>query len=74
MKTVDPVCGREVDGATSLIAADADGHCRFFCSQECREAFEKNPAAYAGKRKGLLARYLDRLKKTTGGKPMSCCH
>jgi YHS domain-containing protein len=64
-----------VDSTNSPIEADAQGHCHFFCSNACRETFKKNPEAYsAGKRKGWLARYLDRVKKATGGKPLSCCH
>ena len=75
LNAVDPVCGKEVDNTTSPIAIDSHGHCYFFCGKECREQFEKNPEAYsAGKRKNWLTRYLERVKKVTGGKPPSCCH
>ena len=75
LNAVDPVCGRQVDSTTSPIVVDAHGHCYFFCGKECRETFEKNPETYsAGKQKSWLTRYLERVKKATGGKPPSCCH
>ena len=43
----DPVCGKTVrtDGAKPSVH---DGTVYYFCSRECREAFEAAPATYAG--------------------------
>jgi hypothetical protein len=49
----------------------------YFCAEACREAFisdtDKYLEAEAPKKKGIWGRYLDRLNKSTGGKPQ-CCH
>jgi YHS domain-containing protein len=45
-KVTDPVCGMSVDTATAKTAIRG-GHAYYFCSQECREKFEANPASYA---------------------------
>lgn len=42
---VDPVCGMTVDTAKAKSAVN-DGHVYYFCSQDCREKFEVNPASY----------------------------
>jgi YHS domain-containing protein len=44
-KATDPVCGMSVDPGTAKTAIHA-GHAYNFCSQECREKFETNPAPY----------------------------
>jgi len=72
----DPVCGMKVNIDKTDLAITYN-ECRYyFCSDACREAFEKNPENYLTgkpvKRKGLWGRYLDRLQKSTGGKPMQC--
>jgi YHS domain-containing protein len=74
MEAVDPVCGMKTDGSKAPIAYDARGRLYYFCSLACRDEFEKNPERYAVKRKGWWSRYLDRVRKVTDGKPMSCCH
>lgn len=70
---IDPVCGMTVGTADSPIATDANGAARFFCSQACRELYQQNPGQYAAKRRSWWYRYLKRVKKATGGRPMSCC-
>jgi YHS domain-containing protein len=44
-KAAYPVCGRTIDtaGAKSTIHA---GRVYFFCSQDCRDKFERNPGTY----------------------------
>lgn len=42
----DPVCGMTV-GTANAKSTVHDGHAYFFCSQDCRDKFERNPAAYA---------------------------
>ena len=72
---VDPVCGMSVDPAKAAATLRHDGHQFYFCAEECRQAFESDPDMYkAKKRKGFWQRYIERLTKATGGKPMSCCH
>jgi len=42
---IDPVCGMKVDTAKAKSAVQ-DGHVYYFCSQDCREKFEADPATY----------------------------
>jgi Cu+-exporting ATPase len=42
----DPVCGMQVDQATSLLTADHDGTTYHFCSARCQERFIAEPARY----------------------------
>ena len=70
---IDPVCGMEVNSATSTIKATFDGATYYFCADGCRRSFENEPCKYlAPKRKSLWGRYMDRLQKATGGKAMKC--
>jgi membrane fusion protein, copper/silver efflux system len=48
----DPVCGRPVSVRKAEEAgrtAVYDGKTYYFCSEECRQAFEKDPGKYAGR-------------------------
>lgn len=73
-EAVDPVCGMKADSSSAPLALDARGRSYYFCSMTCRDEFQKNPERYAAKRKGWWSRYLERARKVTDGKPMSCCH
>ncbi|WP_442295884.1 heavy metal translocating P-type ATPase [Terrabacter sp. RAF57] len=42
----DPVCGMDVDPATSEHHLERDGHDYYFCSPGCRARFEARPDAY----------------------------
>ena len=42
----DPVCGMDVDPATSTLKADYKGETYWFCSAGCRERFIANPLKY----------------------------
>jgi len=42
----DPVCGMDVDPATSKHRAEYDGQSYYFCSEHCRAKFEVDPASY----------------------------
>jgi Cu+-exporting ATPase len=44
----DPVCGMDVDPATSEHHIERDGHDHYFCSAGCRARFEAQPDAYLG--------------------------
>ena len=74
--SVDPMCGRAVDARTTRFVDGTGNRKKYFCSNDCRQRYLLNtptePAARARK-KGFWGRYLDRLNKTTGGKPPSCC-
>ncbi len=43
----DPVCGMDVQTATAKPSFH-DGLVYYFCSQDCREAFEASPGKYLG--------------------------
>jgi YHS domain-containing protein len=43
----DPVCGMEVEVTSSTPRAEHQGATYYFCSTDCRVAFEKEPARYA---------------------------
>lgn len=44
----DPVCGMDVNPATSTLTAVHDGETFHFCSADCQAKFEANPNQYAG--------------------------
>jgi Cu+-exporting ATPase len=44
----DPVCGMDVDPATSEHRTDLDGRAHYFCSPRCKAKFEADPGAYLG--------------------------
>ena len=74
---VDPVCHMKVAGDSKVQPFELDSDIYHFCAESCRKAFMADPEKYLksepAKRKGLWARYLERLNKATGGKP-PCCH
>lgn len=42
----DPVCDREVEIALAPASSDFEGRTYFFCSLQCKEDFERQPAHY----------------------------
>src|SRR5680860_1367913 len=42
----DPVCGMDVDPATSEYRSEYDGHEYYFCSRHCQARFEADPETY----------------------------
>ncbi len=48
-QATDPVCGMTVTAAPDAMPLDHDGATYYFCCARCRQTFEANPAAYAGK-------------------------
>ena len=47
MATVtDPVCGKQIDHSQAAAQAVYAGKAWFFCSEECREIFLKDPEKY----------------------------
>jgi YHS domain-containing protein len=70
----DPVCGMTVEPGPNPILFRFRGNDYLFCAEACRKAFAQDPHKYMlPKRKNFWHRYLDRLNKTTGGKPPACC-
>ena len=45
---VDPVCGMEIDPATSAGSAEHRGQRYYFCSPSCRRRFEADPDKFVG--------------------------
>ncbi len=48
----DPVCGMNVDEKTATLKSEYKGKTYYFCSQTCKETFDKNPAKYVKKQSG----------------------
>lgn len=44
----DPVCGMEIDPSEAVAQMTFQGNTYYFCSEECRRAFEENPGKYVG--------------------------
>ena len=81
-KSIDPVCGMEVDPGSAKFVSVHKGNKYWFCAEACRRAFEADPEKYLkpkpAKKKGLIGRYLDRLARTNqkefGSAGPRCCH
>jgi YHS domain-containing protein len=43
---MDPVCGMEVDSASTQLKAEYQGKTYYFCGPGCRKAFEADPAKF----------------------------
>ena len=77
MKSIrDPVCGMTVIPASTGFSASIEGKQYYFCAESCRKSFVENPKKFlepeCDKPKGWWGRYMAKLKKATGGKPMKC--
>jgi P-type Cu+ transporter len=51
----DPVCGMDVDPNRAVAKSEYQGEPYVFCSLECRDSFQKEPARYARKESGVGA-------------------
>lgn len=45
-KSADPVCGKELEATTAAASVIHEGKTFYFCSQECKAAFEKDTAKF----------------------------
>jgi YHS domain-containing protein len=76
LKVTDPVCGMKLDPEKMGLMVCEQGVAYYFCGNSCLESFKADPLKFiqAGQNAGnsLWRRYLHRLKKVTGGKPMRC--
>ena len=58
---VDPVCGKIFDPREIQFTSTDDKGTHYFCSQACRQKYD---AADKKAKKGIWARYTERLKNT----------
>ncbi len=42
----DPVCGMDVTPETAGAKTEYEGHTYYFCSQSCKDSFDRQPAEY----------------------------
>ena len=47
--SVDPVCGKKIDEARAAGNIGYEGQIYYFCSEDCRRAFQEEPGKYAGR-------------------------
>ena len=47
MDVKDPVCGMDVEHDEAAGQSDFQGKTYYFCCNECKEKFDKNPQMYA---------------------------
>ncbi len=47
MKVTDPVCGMSFDQEDAVATVEHEGTEYHFCSSDCKEEFQENPADYA---------------------------
>lgn len=45
----DPICGMVIDPKTAAGNSDYQGKTYYFCSQGCKNEFDKEPQKYSGK-------------------------
>lgn len=46
-QVTDPVCGMQMDPEEAVDATVYNGEVYYFCSDHCKEVFEREPADYA---------------------------
>lgn len=49
--SIDPVCGMEVVEGQEAAKVGYAGQMYYFCSLDCRDRFQEEPARYAGRQK-----------------------
>jgi len=67
----DPVCKMEINESEAKISAEYNGKKYFFCAEQCKLEFQKNPAGYVSK-KSFISRFINWLGSGSNGKPRSC--
>jgi YHS domain-containing protein len=68
----DPVCGMNVDPATTTFKIDSPNGTVYFCSKECMEKFQADPAAYMQKPKTEAKKPAVSGADSCGTCPMKC--
>ena len=56
MQVRDPVCGMVFDEADAKGESSYEGSFYFFCDQECKEVFDKDPERYVTRATGTQTR------------------
>ncbi|MEP7054236.1 MAG: YHS domain-containing protein [Actinomycetota bacterium] len=46
MTAKDPVCGMTIEEGDAVATVDYEGKKYFFCSQDCADEFNNDPASY----------------------------
>lgn len=67
----DIVCGMQVKPENVKVTTEYKDVAYYFCSQICKEKFEKEPEKFF-KKKNFVARFIDWLAKGSDGSPRSC--
>jgi len=47
-KVKDPVCKMKIKKSDAATTSEYEGKLYYFCSERCKEQFEKNPSKYVG--------------------------
>jgi Cu+-exporting ATPase len=47
MQVKDPVCNMRIDSEDAAATSEWQGRTFYFCSTDCKEEFDSDPAAYA---------------------------
>ena len=45
-KVRDPVCSMKIKKTDAVVTSQREGKTYYFCSQECKDKFKKNPKKY----------------------------
>ena len=45
----DPVCGMSIDPQRAAAVSEHQGRTYYFCSEECKQKFDRDPQRYVGK-------------------------
>ncbi len=72
----DPICGMDVQEKNAQHIIHIEHETLYFCSKQCKEAYQYPGKRSASKKKGVFARFLEKLAKdneqTYGGTPPKC--
>jgi Cu+-exporting ATPase len=52
MKVKDPVCNMTIGDGVAAGTTTYKGQTYYFCSKRCKEAFDKDPETFIGKKSG----------------------
>jgi len=52
----DPVCGMTIDENHAAARSEYQGQTFYFCSQDCKNKFDRDPATYADRARTAVSR------------------
>lgn len=67
----DLVCGMEINPETAKSKIDYKGQVYYFCAEQCKTEFERNPQKYL-KKGNFIKRFIAWLGEGNEGKSLSC--